>query len=193
MQFDEIFPTYLVKDINLRLAEKLLPLCNRYTDETKTNCLHIENFPSTLYDRDLERKVMDEPEVKEAFDIIIESYLKPFLNHRGINLPQPLKPFGFFSSMKKHAYLRKHCHLDSLFAGIIYLEVGKEVPPLILYDPKPMRSFINWPLLPNNTKDTPLLVIPPQQGLVLLWDSYLEHEVPQKLNDEPRKTFVFNL
>ena len=194
MPVEEVFPSFLMVEENKKLARELLPLCNKYTEMTTNNCLHIENFPSTLYDKEFERQVMEEPVVKDAFDFIIKNYLQTFLNHRGIGLPTNLKPFGFFSSMEKYAYLRKHCHLDCLFSGIIYLEVGENVPPLILYDSKPVRNFVNYPVDPNlNVVDFPLKVIPPKEGLFLLWDSYLEHEVPQKMNNNPRKTFVFNL
>lgn len=189
----ELFPTFLLEFKDEELADALLPLCNKYVGESTTNCLHIENFPSTLYNRQQEKEVNNEPVVQQALEYIVEICLKPFLEHRNILLPQNLRPFGFFSSMEKYAYLRKHSHLDCLFSGLIYLETGNGVPPLVLYDPRPVRLFHNYPITTNTPKDSSFHVIYPEKGKILLWDSFLEHEVYQKLNDNPRKTFVFNL
>lgn len=192
-QIKELFPTFFLEFENEELADALLPLCDKYTSESTTNCLHIENFPSTLYNRQQEHEVNNEPVVQQALEYIIEVCLKPFLEYRNIGIPQNLKPFGFFSSMEKHAYLRKHSHLDCLFSGIIYLEAGENVPPLVVYDPRPVRNFHNYPIIQHPPKDSSIHIEYPKKGKILLWDAYLEHEVYQKLNDNPRKTFVFNL
>ncbi len=189
----ELFPTFLLEFENIELADALLPLCDKYVSESNTNCLHIENFPTTLYNRQQEKEVNNEPVVQQALEFIVEICLKPFLEYRNIMPPQNLRPFGFFSSMEKYAYLRKHSHLDCLFSGLIYLESGEDVPPLILYDPRPVRSFHNYPITTSTPKDSSIHIVYPKKGKILLWDSYLEHEVYQKLNDNPRKTFVFNL
>ena len=95
--------------------------------------------------------------------------------------------------MERNAYLRKHSHLDCSFSGIVYLETGEDVPPLVLYDPRPVRLFYNYPVSKMPPKDDPIHVIHPKKGMIVLFDAWLEHEVYQKLNDNPRKTFVFNL
>jgi hypothetical protein len=193
MHVKELFPTHIFTDINLELAEKLLPLCNKYTEITKTNCLHIDQFPSTLQNKDLEVAVNEEPLVKYALDYIIKQCLIPFLDYKGIDLKSYLHPYGFFSSMHKGAHLRKHCHLDCMFSGIVYLEVGENVPPLRFYDPRPFRDFMHFPVVENNYRNEAIHILEPKIGMIAIWDSWLNHEVHEKLTDDPRKTFVFNL
>ena len=189
----ELFPTCIVIDENPILAQALLPLCNKYTEMSETNCLHIENFPSTLFDRELTQQVMAEPLVEEALSYIVTWVLPRLLNHRNIKSPTKLRPFGFFSSMEKYAYLRKHAHLDCSFSGLMYLEVGENVPDLLIHDPRPVTKFISYPMEQVTRTNELSHVIKPEPGMILLWESWLEHEVYQKMNDEPRKTFVFNL
>jgi Putative 2OG-Fe(II) oxygenase len=193
MEITELFPTHIFKHKNEILAESLLPLCNKYTAESNTNCLHIENFPSTLYSKEQEKQVMEEPLVQEALEYIKGACLRPFLEYRNIGLPGPLRPYGFFSSMEKHAYLRKHAHLDCFISGIIYLEVGEDVPPIVFYDSRPYSKYINYNGRPYTQKNEILHVVKPEPGMILMWDAWLEHEVYQKTNDNPRKSFVFNL
>jgi hypothetical protein len=200
MEFFDLFPTTIFKGYNKVLAESLLPLCNKYTsEETIKNCLDCDNFPSTLSAGYLEFQVNNnEPLVTEALQYISDHCLKPFLAHRGIGLPGPIRPFGFFSSMEKGGYLRKHHHLDCYFSGIVYLEVGEDVPELILHHPGNHIKFLHYPSdhqhIDNYLNRTcNVFKIKPETGMILLWDASIEHELNLKTNDNPRKTFVFNL
>jgi hypothetical protein len=193
IEFKELFPTVVLFDENIELANKMLPLCDSYIAESTTNCLHTQKFPTTLYNRTQEANVNSEPLVHEFFNYVLGHSLKSFLDYRKIGIPREPRPFGFFNSMEKYAYLRKHSHLDCSFSGVFYLEVGEDVPPLVLYDSRPVRHFVSYPFQEINSRNEQLHVIYPKKGMILLWDSYLEHEVYQKLNDNPRKTFVFNI
>jgi len=158
-----------------------------------SNCLGIENFPSTLYERDLTAQIMAEPIVQEAFGFIISHPLSKLLGHRNIGFPGQHRPFGFFSTMNKWAYIDKHHHLDCHFSGLIYLDVGDDVPDLIIHDPRPVEKFLSYPKSEATRTNAGTHIIKPKTGMVLLWDSWLEHQTHQKLNDNPRKTFVFNI
>ena len=61
IEIKELFPTLVLFDENIELADKLLPLCDQYILESTTNCLHTQNFPSTLYDKNQELKVNSQP------------------------------------------------------------------------------------------------------------------------------------
>jgi uncharacterized protein (TIGR02466 family) len=185
MFINQIFPTCVLIDENIEMAKKLLPLCEKYTSETQTTLLNIDNFPSTLFGS-LIPQVNAEPLVQDFMEMIATTHVKTLAG--SCNIPYDinnLRPFGFFSSMNKHAYLRKHLHKDCLFSGLIYLEVGENVPPLVFFDPRPIASVI------SNASHS--MSITPKTGMILLWESWLEHEIPQKLNDNSRKVFSFNI
>jgi uncharacterized protein (TIGR02466 family) len=186
MFVDQLFPTCVLVDENIELAKLLLPLCEKYTNNTNSNLLHTANFPSTLSDRDLTPHVNAEPLVQEFMELIATTHVKKLAESCQIKYENILlRPFGFFSSMKKHAYLRKHMHKDCSFSGTFYLEVDEDVPPIVFYDPRQIASVVGH---------TPhALSIPPKTGMILLWESWLEHEIPQKLNDNSRKVFSFNI
>jgi hypothetical protein len=175
----DIFPTKILITENFKLAEKLLPLCNKYTEITDTTLLDIPNYPSTLRNDKLGDQINSEPIVIEALDYIqnlVDEYSKT------INVTWQVhnsKGYAFFSSMNKHSYLRKHKHLHCTFSGLIYLETGQDVPPLIIHNPNPF--------------DGGTIKIDAIEGRVLLWPCWLEHELDMKLNDNPRKVFTFNV
>ena len=187
-----LFPTtvYNIQIANTMRLE-LLDACNSVlTDVGEDHLLNIEGWNSTLHSAPDESNVINNiPIVIETFKLIKES-IQDFLNQRN----QPYfeedmqHPFGFFSDMKKNGYLRRHAHLDCKFSGIIYLEVGDNVPPLVFHDPRPYTKFESSKYCTN-----PVITIPPQQGMMLIWDHWLEHEVYTKTNDNPRKSFTFNI
>jgi hypothetical protein len=186
MNIQSIFPTCILQDSNIDLANALLPLCNKYTSLTKDNLLNIDNFPSTLGSDDLNPAVMSEPLVQQTLSMIIMTYAAQLADASGMNYNEiDFKPYGFFSSMNRNAYLRRHMHHQCTFSGIIYLEVGDDVPPLVLFNPKPISVF--------NSEIQNTHFIEPKAGNIILWNSWMEHEVPQKLNDNPRKAFSFNI
>ena len=186
MILESVFPTYILQDSNIELADALLSLCNKYTALTKDNLLNIDNFPSTLGSNDLNPVVMSEPLVQQTLSTIITYYAVKLADAAGMNYDQiDFKPYGFFSSMNKNAYLRRHMHHQCTFSGIIYLEVGDDVPPLVLFNPKSISVFN------NEIQNT--YFIEPKVGNIVIWNAWMEHEVPQKLNNNPRKSFSFNI
>jgi uncharacterized protein (TIGR02466 family) len=189
MEILNIFPTQIYKNfVNDNMKNDLLQLCNHYTSETTTNLLHIKNFPSTLANNDLSSRINDEPVVKMVFNFLFEVAAE-FSQQRNQSLDySEFRPYGFFSDMKQDAYLRRHAHKDCRFSGIIYLEVGNDVPHLLFHDPRPHVQFE-----PSHYCGSYIESVKPENGMLLLWDSWLNHEVLSKHNDQPRKSFTFNL
>lgn len=187
MKINNFFPTRVLSDVNVEFAEKLLPLCNKYTSLTDSGLLGTENYPSTLANEKFNVLVNSELEVLEFFDYLLENYAKPLIETKGVEYEKSMfKPYGFFSSMHKHAFLRKHAHQECTFSGTFYLDVGQDVPPLVIHDPRPFTKF-------DTNQLQSQVIIPPKTGLLLMWDNWVEHEVFQKSNDEPRKAFSFNI
>lgn len=189
MRFLPLFPTCILIDNVEEISKKMLPLCNKYTQKTQTNLLGQANFPSTLYD-ELSIDVNKEPLVIETLEYIHSRYIKKILYDRGVFYDRNKfgDPYGFFSDMKKGAQLRKHSHQDCQFSGIIYLEVGDNVPELIFHDPRPYPKFQT-----SDFKTNDAIPIKPENNLILIWDHWLDHEVREKTSDQPRKAFSFNI
>ena len=191
IQYHSLFPTQLVVDSDPGLAEKLLSICDYYVSRSSTNLLQQPNFPSTLYDENTTDRVNSDKIVVDALDHIHDFYIRDIMQSRGLEYKRELfgPPFGFFSSMKKGALLRKHSHQDCHFSGIIFLEVGKDVPPLTFHDPRPAPKFQTEGF---KTKDT--IDIWPEEGMIMIWDHWLEHEIMREhYSDDPRKVFSFNI
>lgn len=190
MTLHPLFPTVIYSNyIDEILRTELLNLCNQYTENTQSNLLGIKNFPSTLHETsEVSQEINNHPVVKKTFEVIKSHVKELLISRKQRYFEEDLKPYGFFSDMKKGSYLRKHAHKDCLFSGIIYLEIGDNVPPLVFHDPRPFTVFES-----SKYENIPVVPVDPQKGMILIWDHWLEHEVYQKENDNPRKSFTFNV
>ena len=84
----------------------------------------------------------------------------------------------------KYSYHKRHTHPNSDLSGAYYVKVPENAPELIFTNPhRYMRPLI------IGSADT---AISPTDGLLVIFDSGLEHEVNINLSDEPRISLSFN-
>lgn len=183
VEYLKLYEVSIARLYNKELADRLLPLCDYFTDKTTTTLLDIHNYPSTLQNFELSKEVNSHPLVIETFD-----YIFSHMNNIASRIPigetiRNVEPYGFFSRMEKGNYLRKHRHNDCNFSGCFYLDVTPSVPGIVFFNPNP---YLNTPTVFNTEQDI-------TAGTMLIWPKWLEHEVNQKLSDEPRKVFTFNV
>ncbi len=102
---------------------------------------------------------------------------KPKLNGLWVNI---LKPGGGHSG---------HIHPHSIISGTLYLRVPPGAGPLKLEDPR-------LPLMmaaPQRSGDAqPFHYAEPKRGTILMWESWLRHEVPQGSAKSERISISFN-
>ncbi len=86
-----------------------------------------------------------------------------------------------------------HIHPGSVISGTVYLEVPKGASALKLEDPRlPMMMAA-----PKRTADAPesertFVYVTPQAGDILLWESFIRHEVPANQAKAERISLSFN-
>ena len=115
--------------------------------------------------------------------------------------PTPPKVYGWINVMTKGGHHRKHNHYKHSYGSMVYsgtfyirwlpgmsqikffspLETLKEVEPDVF--PPGDHSVYN---IPSFTVDTP-------PNTLLMWPSWLNHEVPEMLVDGPRITLSYNV
>lgn len=187
IQVDRFFPTCVVKSVNLDIANALLPICEKYIAVSNTTLLNTDNFPTTLYNTKLNSSVNQEPVVQQVLSYVINNHAGALAEECGIDYNAiNFRPYGFFSSMNKYAFLKRHMHCNATFAGLVYLDIGEDVPPICFHDPRQAATF-------GDSTASHVVEVKPENGMIMLWNAWLEHEIPQKLNDNARKVFSFNL
>ena len=90
----------------------------------------------------------------------------------------------------------KHAHPASIISGCFYLKCSENSSPLIFSDPRDYYKYITYKQEPSADRHSclyPDFFVPVKQGLILLWPSWLEHEVPYSTDDNERISIAFNL
>ncbi|MEL7100666.1 MAG: TIGR02466 family protein [Pseudomonadota bacterium] len=86
-----------------------------------------------------------------------------------------------------------HLHPHSVISGTLYVAMPEGTSALKLEDPRlPMMMAA-----PPRTKEAPeaarpFVYVTPEPGEILLWESWLRHEVPMNMSEDERLTVSFN-
>jgi uncharacterized protein (TIGR02466 family) len=93
----------------------------------------------------------------------------------------------WMSRMYKNGFHSKHLHAHSLYSGTYYVNADANNSNIRFYDARIYRQFS------PDIASGEIVEYKPESGKLLLWDSYLEHEVEVNLSDTPRDAISFNL
>lgn len=186
MNTHKLFPTVIGAHMDLDLAKLMLPVARKYLDNSLmlTNAWGYKN----TYNVDLGLEQFDD---LKLFTESINNLSNNFLENLGYDSAKiKLHPHIFVSEMFENDYHSRHAHAGSLLSGILYLQVPDGSSPIVFTDPRPHRDFL---CLPKKDKATDQIFIDPVEGLMLIWESWLNHEVPKNTSKDGRITMVFNL
>lgn len=128
-------------------------------------------------------------------DNYLKSFLKPnieeyyksweFINH----IPKLNIKELWINLSKKDSFQEVHRHPNSDFSGVIYIQSNKDSGNLNLVNP--METEIN--LLPKTKTYSDLYLIPPLEGLLVIFPSWLSHYVSKNKSPQNRISISFNI
>jgi len=85
-----------------------------------------------------------------------------------------------------------HIHPLSVISGTLYLQLPKSNAPIRFEDPR-LGFFMNRPQVKSKAESDPnFYTIHPNEGDIVLFESWLKHEVPMHCDEEPRISLSFN-
>jgi hypothetical protein len=199
MAYTHIFPTCVFSDIQLELADKILPIANEYLEKHGTVLTKFKNHISTYKNKDVGAMIMNDPRMKILGDYI-RGISYQYLNDNNVDANRyndlGSNIFYLFNKIGKDSTHNLHAHPSSLLSGCFYLDACDDSPPLIFKDPRPYYDYVYYEPIFNRTTPYTLLpefVVPVKKGMILLWPSWLAHEVPLSNSDGNRITVAFNV
>jgi uncharacterized protein (TIGR02466 family) len=85
---------------------------------------------------------------------------------------------------------KAHVHARSFLSGAYYAKAGPGCGDIAFFDPVAAREMMPHPV---KGEAQPMVSYPAQPGLLLVFPSWLRHEVGPNLTDEPRVSVSFNV
>lgn len=128
-------------------------------------------------------------QLKIKLDLEVKKYIKQL--HFAVK-PQELGLSRLWLNvMPAHCYHAWHIHPRSVISGTFYLQMPPEGAPIRFEDPR-LGLFMNRPLTKSKEADYFYNLLP-QAGDIVLFESWLKHEVPMHLNPQDvRVSLSFN-
>lgn len=125
--------------------------------------------------------------VFESLKKALDFEVKAFNKKAGLKVPRGEIALSalWVNLMPKNCYHAFHAHPNSVISGTYYLSVPKKTSPLRLEDPR-AGLFMACP--PRSIRVDLL----PKPGDLILFESWLKHEVPPHQTDETRVSISFN-
>jgi uncharacterized protein (TIGR02466 family) len=186
LQTEIWFPTFISYTYN----KEILPKIQHIFDNFNWNLVVDDRYPNgytTFYggielSEELKQSM---PELCEF--ILINSY--ELAERQKINLEKnKLKITSFWlNRMLKNGFHSKHLHTHSLYSGTYYTNVDNTNSNIVFFDSRLYKQF-SPKIVPEE-----IVQYKPENGKMLLWDSYLEHEVDVNVSDKPRDSISFNI
>ena len=91
------------------------------------------------------------------------------------------------------AFNQKHHHSNSDISAAYYVSAHDECGDIVFYDPRPARVYKNPISKSPNKLNATINSVKPENGLLVLFPSYLEHSVNPNLSNKKRVVISFNL
>ena len=186
MDIDMYFPTVIGSVVNIDLQEKMLPIVEDILqDESKLTYEWGYKNTYTGYEG-----IEQAPEMNEFIEFIQEIG-EQYLNNLGYISPG-LNPTIFASQMFQGDKHPRHCHSNATLSGVFYLDCPPGSSDIVFYDPRNFRDVKCLSTIEQNSLNSPNCNYSPQPGLLLLWESWIHHEVLENKSETGRTTLVFN-
>ncbi|WP_413581522.1 2OG-Fe(II) oxygenase family protein [Bdellovibrio sp. HCB288] len=125
----------------------------------------------------------------------IDKHVRKFVKHLEMDInPKELRMSScWVNIMPSDVIHTMHLHPLSVISGTYYLQTPKNCSAIKFEDPR-MDSFMASPPRKHNAKvhNQRYHSIEPQEGHVVLFESWLRHEVPANTSDKERISISFN-
>lgn len=180
------FPTFISYSYNKEILPKIQNVFETFDWKSVKDDRYPNGYTTFYGGCDLNEDLKNS--MPELCDFILSNAYE-VLSRQKINLnDRKLKITTFWMSrMLKNGFHSKHLHAHSLYSGTYYVNVGEDNSNIRFYDSRIFRQFN-----PDSAAGE-IVEYKPENGKMILWDSYLEHEVEINLSDKPRDAISFNL
>ncbi len=179
------------EDFNAALAEAVRSLsvedgagrawCKAHGYRGYTSYGSLNDLPQRMPEFAELKRHLDRHAIAYARALNFDLARKPRLDNLWVNI---LKPGGGHSG---------HIHPHAFLSGTVYVEVPDGASALKLEDPR-LPMMMARPGVRSDAPDAekPFVYLAPQSGTVLMWESWLRHEVPPNAARAERISISFN-
>ncbi len=201
MNAHKVFPT-LIYQTNLlqnkgatdRLNRKLLLEIEDIADlDTAGKRWSAENYKNGYTSYGSANQLQKSSTTFAALEVAISRHVKKFSQELDFDLGGA--PLGmtncWVNIMEKNTHHSMHIHPLSVLSGTYYVDVPKGSSAIKFEDPR-LGLFMNAPPKKAKGKNKPFFELAAKAGTLILFESWLRHEVPLQASESCRISISFN-
>ena len=181
---DDLFPTPVLK---YRVPESIMQGTQSYY-ESKQNLLpQNDQQYSDFFDEQKDFKLEELPELHNLILNAIDLYVE----QTGITIKED--SFGYWTQDYRETgqYHELHAHGVSGISGVYWIQANDAAGQFVFHNPDPISYFV--PKHRDSKYVSPKSYIKPAAGMLILFPSYIKHEVEPSKEGAIRATLAFNL
>jgi hypothetical protein len=199
MQYIDMFPTPVYTSVQLSLRDQILPVAEDYISKygKPINFNNNTNYIST-YNIDTSLIVQQTDDRLKPLNLYIRNAAKRYFDDVYIDHSNfQLRIYYLFNKITLGGAHPLHAHPSNYLSGVFYLKTPENSSPIIFNDPRDYYKYIQYPPRFGGPREKYKLlseyVINPTEGMIVMWPSWLEHQVPASLIDDDRIVVAFNV
>jgi len=182
-----IFPTLITWSFREYLLPDLRELYNTIDWSYYEDSRYPNGVTTYFKEKESDIKLIKKYSAKLVEAILEDSYERIKSQNKDLKGKQLYIQNLWLSRMHTNGYHVRHLHHDSHFSGTIYVNSTADSSPIIFYDPRNYKQFFNV------LDDHDIMSYDPTPGKLMLWDSFLEHEVQTNTSEFTRDAISFNV
>ena len=195
MEYLNLFPTPVYASVEIHLRNQMLPVAEDYINRHGKPYRDQSSYTSTY--NDAASRIEQSSDTRlNPLNTYIKSAAKKYFEDISIE-PMQFSLYYLFNKITLGGEHALHSHPDSILSGVFYLKIPEAAPPIIFNDPRDHYKYIQYPIKFGNPRDMykllPEYVINPTEGMILMWPSWLEHQVPASKCSDERIAIAFNV
>jgi uncharacterized protein (TIGR02466 family) len=126
-----------------------------------------------------------------ALDLALRPHIKAYAKSLGLSGARKLDMTDCWANvMRKGVHHGWHLHPQAVISGTYYLKTPRGAAPLKFEDPR-LDRLMAAPLSPSRQRAL-WLEVPARESWVVLFESWMRHEVPINQSTSPRVSVSFN-
>tara|TARA_R110001583_G_scaffold78489_1_gene212698 strand:+ start:268 stop:849 length:582 start_codon:yes stop_codon:yes gene_type:complete len=185
MKLSYHFPTVIGSYNDEKFVDHIYPFIKNILDND--NSLYW-NYKTTFPNDDINLLLAQNKDIQEY----ILNLANKFANEMNLRLSKDIMICPFVTRMMKGDNHNKHNHPNAILSGLIYLNVPEGSSPVVFHDTNNIRVYNRLFPTKETFQNRDRISYMPKKGDVLIWESFIDHEVPLNEADN-RETLVFNI
>ncbi len=201
--FNYVFPTCIWAERQKDLADSILPVAEEYLQKYGESFRGDSGYITTYYNNECSSLILKDDRFQPLIKYLVETAIKFLENEQvdstffkdSINNTK----FLFINKTQRGGSHPIHAHPKSLLSGCFYLKTTQDSSPIIFQDPRDYYKYNYYPLKRSADKNiyassfTTEVVVPAVAGDILMWPSWLEHQVVTSTSNDDRIGIAYNL